>query len=68
MTAADRIVAALSAHGADVRPGAHGSNRARCPAHDGSSNNSVNVTQIEGQALIHCFGGCGGPARNSPEP
>ncbi len=51
--AAERILVRLP----DARP-YRGGWRAKCPAHDGQSNNSLALRQIEGQALLHCFGGC----------
>ncbi len=51
MTAADRLVAALADH--HVKTYRDGW-RAKCPAHDGHSRDSLSVRQIEGQALVHC--------------
>lgn len=34
--------------------------RAKCPAHDGKSNNSLAIiTNENGAVILHCFGGCG---------
>ncbi len=55
MTAVERLVEALAPH--HVKPLRDGY-RAKCPAHDGQSRDSLSVRQIEGQALVHCFGGC----------
>lgn len=55
--AADRILSALDRLGRRARP-RNGGYRAQCPAHDGQSPESLSVRQIEGQALVHCFGGC----------
>lgn len=33
--------------------------RAKCPAHDGTSNSGLKITDCDdGRVLIHCFGGC----------
>lgn len=57
MTATDRLVKALDerGHKVDTRTA---SIRTKCPGHDGQSDNSLSLRQIEGQALVHCFGGC----------
>ncbi len=55
MSAVERLVDALAPH--YVKPLRDGY-RAKCPAHDGQSRNSLAVRGIEGQALLHCFGGC----------
>ncbi len=54
-TATERLVDALA--GAHVKPVRDGY-RAKCPAHDGQSKDSLAVRQIEGQALVRCHGGC----------
>lgn len=56
MSAADRIVDALQAHGCSPRKSG-GSWTARCPAHD-DRNPSLSLRPIEGQALVHCQAGC----------
>jgi hypothetical protein len=39
-----------------------GEYRAKCPAHNGNSVNSLSITQGEnGRALLHCHAGCGVP-------
>jgi hypothetical protein len=53
VTASQRILDALG----DAKPYKDG-HRAKCPAHDGDSKNSLSVRQIETQALVYCFGGC----------
>lgn len=55
MTAAERL---LEAPALEHVKADRDSWRAKCPGHDGQSRNSLSVRQIEGQALIHCFGGC----------
>ena len=55
MTATERLVDALA--GAHVKPVRDGY-RAKCPAHDGQSKDSLALRQIEGQALVHCHGSC----------
>lgn len=43
-----------------LRPVRPGEWRGRCPVHQGTSNNSLKVTESrEGVVLVHCFGGCG---------
>jgi hypothetical protein len=55
MTAVERLVTALAGqHVKQLRDGY----RAKCPAHDGQSKDSLSLRQIETQALVHCFGGC----------
>ncbi len=55
MIAIDRLLLALAHR--HVKPHRDGF-RAKCPAHDGESKHSLSLRQIEGQALVHCFGGC----------
>jgi hypothetical protein len=68
--AAERLIRALETNGytvkrrRDERDDAE-SWRARCPNHNGTSDDSLSITQIgdperphEGQALVHCFAGC----------
>lgn len=52
----ERIVDALTHW--NVRETGHGQARAKCPAHNGQSNDSLAVRAIEGQVLIHCHSGC----------
>ena len=54
-TATERLVEALASH--HVKP-YRDVYRAKCPAHDGDSHDSLSLRQIEGQALVHCFGHC----------
>lgn len=55
MSAVDRLIPALAgAHLKQYR----GGYRAKCPAHDGQSKDSLSFRQIETQAVVHCFGGC----------
>jgi P4 family phage/plasmid primase-like protien len=56
-TAFERIRSALEGSGAQIRHSADKKFTAQCPAHDDGSP-SLSVSGIEGQALIHCFGGC----------
>lgn len=56
-TAFERIRSALEGNGAQIRYSADRKFTAQCPAHDDGSP-SLSVSGIEGQALIHCFGGC----------
>lgn len=56
MSAYERIIAALDAHGGTVRT-RNGRTQAQCPAHDDTSP-SLSITAIEGQALMHCHAGC----------
>lgn len=57
MTALDRLVDALSAHGQTVRPAGQHKATAQCPAHE-DRNPSLSLTQIDGQVLVHCHAGC----------
>ena len=59
-----RVVDALRAHGVEVRE-VHGQHRARCPLHEGTSNDSLSVQHLDpkgrdggGRARVRCFGGC----------
>jgi len=57
VTAFDRIVEAIQASGKNVRSRGDGQASAQCPAHE-DRNPSLSLTRIEGQALVHCHGGC----------
>lgn len=57
MTAADRILDALSSRDAHVT-GRAPRWSARCPAHEDHSP-SLTITSTEGRVLVHCFAGCG---------
>ncbi len=50
--AAERLAAALTARGCQVRR-----NTAQCPAHEDRTP-SLSFRQIEGQVLVHCHAGC----------
>lgn len=56
-TAFERIVAALESNGAQVRYSRGDRVMAQCPGH-ADGNPSLSVRGIEGQTLLHCFGGC----------
>lgn len=59
-----RVRNALSSYGAEVHE-VNGTHRARCPGHQGTSNDSLSVQHLEpksgdrgGRARLRCFGGC----------
>lgn len=59
-----RVVDALDSHGVEVRD-VNGTHRARCPIHEGGSNDSLSVQHLGprsgdrgGRARLRCFGGC----------
>lgn len=56
MTAHERVVDALRAHGRNVI-GGDTKAKAQCPAHDDNTP-SLSVTAIDGSALIYCHAGC----------
>jgi len=56
VTAFERLLAALDAHGSKVT-GSGSRRMAQCPSHE-DRDPSLSVTAIEGQALIHCHAGC----------
>lgn len=54
-----RIIDALESHGNQTKAErAPGQARAMCPAHGVNSKTSLKVTGVDGQVLVHCFGGC----------
>ena len=54
----DRIVDKLIADGRKVSTRREGEVRAKCPAHNGQSDDSLSVRSTESRALIYCHGGC----------
>lgn len=58
MTAYDRIVSLLRDDGRKVTHPREGEARAKCPAHNGESDNSLAVKRTSDRALLHCHGGC----------
>src|SRR5699024_4721817 len=57
-TAFDRITAALSSVGSQVKETGNGNKaQAQCPAHD-DGRPSLSITKIDGQTLVYCFAGC----------
>lgn len=57
MTAYERITDWLRADGRKVTARGQ-SARAKCPGHDGDSDDSLAVRQVEDSALLYCHGGC----------
>jgi hypothetical protein len=57
-TAYDRIVGLLRDDGRKVSHPREGQARSKCPAHNGTSDDSLAVKRIEGMALIYCHAGC----------
>ena len=57
MTAYDRLVDRLRADGRKVTQKT-GQARAKCPGHDGTTDESLSIRKLEDSVLIHCFGGC----------
>ncbi|QBP33314.1 DNA primase/helicase [Gordonia phage BrutonGaster] len=53
-TAYDRVIDAFRQYGCIVEEKSHGVASVQAPGHSGADR-SVSVTQIEGQALVHCF-------------
>ena len=43
-----------------LRQQPNGSYRGRCPIHDGESDTSLSISDVDGTWLWNCFGGCGG--------
>lgn len=57
-SAFDRVTDALRADGRKVSTPRDGEARAKCPAHNGNSDDSLSVKRTEDRALIYCHSGC----------